>query len=190
MSQFFLGVTAGNLPPSVAESFLTQDGTAVPLAHQLIINGFDSSEDNQNGITTKGGVVGTGTSNEVDVVLTNRITGTATTTDAATTQTLYSFPLGATPGTYILEVQVIGYNITDELSAGYNSTRVIRTDGATAVLISANPGIIAEETDGATNMDDVLVANGISGNNATLTANGILDKTIHWLALTNYIFVS
>lgn len=182
-----INVAGGGGGGSPVQTLTGDTGGAVPpTANNIFILGAQSTDNNTVGITFAGNpgistLLGT---------LTNRITGTATTTDAATTQTLYSFPLGATPGTYILEVQVIGYNITDELSAGYNSTRVIRTDGATAVLISANPGIIAEETDGATNMDDVLVANGISGNNATLTANGILDKTIHWLALTSYIFVS
>lgn len=186
MSQFFQGVTAGALPPSVATQFNTQNGNAVPLANVLIINAIDSTENNSNGVISKGGVAGTGVSNEVDVVLTNRITGTATTTDAVTPQTVYSFPLGAVAGTYLLEVRVVGFNTTDSLSAGYTSYRVLRTDGATATEISATPGIISEET----TMTGVLVSNGVSGNNATLTITGLAGKTINWLALTTYIFTS
>lgn len=183
MSQIYKSPAAGPVPPSVPTSFVTQDGTAVPALNILLVNGFDSSENNDNGIITKGGVIGTGTSNEMDIVLTNRITGTATTTDAATTQNLYTFPLGATPATYLLEVQVIGYNATDALSAGYTSSRVLKTDGITATLINTSLGIVAEE--GA--MTGVLVANGVSGNNATLDVNGLIGKTIRWSALTTYM---
>lgn len=40
MSQFYQGVTAGSLPPSVATSYLLDDGnSAVPLANVLQVNG-------------------------------------------------------------------------------------------------------------------------------------------------------
>lgn len=177
-----LNRASGPVPPAVATSYVTQNGTAVPLANILIVNGFDSTENNDNGIITKGGVVGTGTSNEVDIVITNRITGTATTTDAATPQVLYSFSLGATPGAYLIEVRLVAYNVTDAIAAGYTSFRLTKTDGIIATDVSATPGFISEET----TMTGVLAVNSVSGNNLLLTVNGLAGKTINWLALTTY----
>lgn len=187
MSQIYKPLTSsGPIPPIIPTSFVTQDGTAVPLANVLLIDGIDSSENNDNGIISKGGVAGTGTSNEVDIVLTNRITGTATTTDNITPQTLSSFSLGAIPATYLLEIRIIAYNITDALSAGYTSTSTIRTTGASGTEIDAAPGIISEE--GA--MSGVIVQNQIVGNSLEIEVTGLAGKTINWKSLTTYIKVT
>jgi hypothetical protein len=54
MSQFYVGVTAGSLPPTVPTSFLLDDtGVAVPLANQIIVHG-------DTGVTTS-----LGASNEI-----------------------------------------------------------------------------------------------------------------------------
>ncbi len=186
MSQIYKSSASGPVPPAVPTSFVTQNGTAVPAANILLVNAFDSTEDNDNGIITKGGVVGTGTANEVDVIITNRITGSATTTDALTPQTIYSFSLGATPATYLFDIQIIAFNVTDSLSAGYTSTSTIRTTGAASSEISADPGIISEEG----TMTGVVVQNQINGNSIEVVVTGLLGKTIHWEALTTYIKVS
>lgn len=178
-----ISTTSGPVPPTVPTSFVTDvNSPAIPAANVLNVPGGQTSINNNNGIQTDG----SSGSNTLTSQLTNRITGTATTNDAVTVQTIYSFPAGLIPGTYLLEVRVIGFNVTSNLSAGYTSYRVIRTDGATATLISANPGIISEE--GA--MTGVIVTNGTSANNITLTVQGYNADVIHWRALTTYVFVS
>lgn len=186
MSNAFLRTTAGNLPPVVATSYVTQDGTAVPAANILIVNGFDSDENNENGIITKGGVVGTGTVNEVDVVITNRITGTGTTTDGVTPVTLFTFPLGASPGTYLFQINVTVFDLTSSLSAGYVDFAAVRTTGAVAFDIGTQPALIVEEGI----LSTASVNPTINGNSFEFTVTGVAGETINWYVLATYIFVS
>ena len=127
MSQFFQTLNSGNvpIPPSVATSYVTQDGTAVPANNILIVNAFDSTEDNSNGLITKGGVVGTGTANEVDIVITNRLQGTGSTVGAVTAD-LVTFSLGATPATYVIEANTLANGIYIVELSDVNSKAVIR----------------------------------------------------------------
>ena len=180
MSQFFIPTTAGNLPPAVPTSFVTNSGVATPVANVLNVLGDDSTINNVNGITT------TGSGNTATVLLTNRIVGTGTTTDGTTPQTLYTFPLGATPGTYLFFTKVVAYNVTDSLSAGYSSFRVNRTTGAAASNIGATTAFATEEG----TMSGVDVVNSVAANNATLQATGLPGKTINFFAVTDYIFIS
>lgn len=183
MSQFYQGVTSGALPPSVPTSFVTQDGTAVPAANVLIVNGFDSTEDNDNGIITKGGVVGTGTANELDIVVTNRVTGSVTTSDA-TPITIASFVLPAI-GVYAFDFNVASFNITDVLGAAYSLFVGIRSDGVTATKLNLEDKIVNEEIgDTACN-----VSASVSGNSILIQATGIAAKTINWKAVGTYVFV-
>lgn len=176
-------LASGVIPPVIPTSFITDDGTAIPAANILNVNAIDSTENNDNGHLTR---ANPNLGDNLEIVLTNRVTGTATTTDAVTPQTLTSFSLGATPGTYLYQIQIVAYNVTDSLSAGYTSTSVLRTDGATVTEVNATPGLIAEES----TMEDVVVQNQISGNSAETVVTGLAGKTINWKALNTYIMVS
>jgi len=185
LSQFYQGVTTGSLPPSVPTTFETQDGAAVPAANILIIDGFDSRENNVNGIITKGGVVGTGTSNEVDVVITNRLkNATVITTVGAVTTPIITF----TPtviGTYAIECRVSAYNTTASLGAGYSIFGSIRFDGVNSNLCGTVDRIVNEE--GAMSSANVTMT--VSGGNILINGVGYAAQTINWNAVALYTFV-
>lgn len=174
------------IPPEVATSYVTNNGTAIPSANVLQIVAIDVTDDNQNGIQVEGGLVQTGASNKVEVQLTNRITGTGTTTDDTTLVPLFSFDLGATPGTYLFQHNVLAYNVTDSTSLGYVIYKVVRTDGTAGVPISSQPGIQGDEDD----MVNALVQGAVLGNTVAIRVRGLLDKTIHWYTKTTYDFIS
>ena len=175
-----INTSSGPVPPTVPTSFVTDSGTAIPAANILNVLGIDASTNDLDGVTT------TGSGNTLNVVLTNRITGTATTTDAVTPVNIYTFPLGATPGTYLFNAKFVAYNLTDSLSAGYMSTASVRTTGAAGTVIDAANSFYSEE--GA--MSGTVITNSVSGNDLVLTVTGLAGKTIHYVALTDYIFVS
>lgn len=186
MSQFFQGVTASSLPPSVAEEFDTQSGNAVPSAHVILFNAYDSSENNDNGIVTKGGTAsgdppGTGATNEMDVYLTNRVTGTVTTADATIT-TIITFPLGATPGTYHVYGDVQAFNSSIPAGGAYSYSGGYRTDGATATELGIELHDEFEDSDLVTS--EIYITT--SGNNVLVQVQGVLATSINWSALLEY----
>ncbi len=184
MSQITKTLTSGGpIPPVIPTSFVTQDGTAVPAANILIVNGFDSAENNANGIITKGGVVGTGTANEVDVVITNRIQSNATTNGAVTTP-IITFPLTVV-GTYAIECRVAAYNTTSTLGAGYSVFGTARFDGVNANLCGTPDKIINEEG----TMSNANVTMTVSGADVLINGVGYLAQVINWSAVGLYTFV-
>ncbi len=185
MSHWDVGTTSGNLPPTVPTSFVTQNGTAVPLANVLIINADDSTENNNNGIVSKGGVAGTGTANEVDIIITNRVQGSGTTV-GATTSDLFTLPLGAVAGTYLFEVRVVAYNASTPASAGFSTYTTFRTNGITATLIDDTDAVVHQEAS-LSLIDTNMVAN---GNNAIFRVTGQAGLTVDWNCVGLYTFVS
>lgn len=182
MSQFYQGVTAGVLPPVVPTSFVTDENSpSVPIASILNLLGGTVSEDNPNGIQTDG----SSGSNTVTVQLTNRVQGTVTTANATPT-TLATFALGAVPGVYNFDIQIVGYDLTDLAGAGYFISGSVRTTGAAAVLVGT-PDKITNEEAATTTCDANLV---VSGNNAIIQVTGVAGSTINWNGLGQYIFVS
>lgn len=180
MSNTQLATTTGSMP-SVPTSFLTQDGTAIPALNVLLVNGFDSSENNDNSIITKGGVVGTGTSNEVDVIITNRQTGTITTADATLT-TILTFSLGATPGTFYVYGNIQAFASSIPASAAYSFSGGYRTDGASGTEL----GTEFHDTfqDAALSTTDIFLS--ASGNNVIVQVQGIAATNLNWNCLLEY----
>lgn len=181
MSQIHVPSTSSN--PAIPTSFQTQNGTAVPAANILIVDGFDSTENNNNGIITKGGLVGTGTANEVDVVITNRLQGSGSTVGAVTT-TIATMDLGATAGNYAWEFYVSGYESTGPSGTAYNIMSCIRTTGAAGTLVGVSDESFVE--DAALAASDVQIT--VTGNSVNVTCVGIALLTINWNVVATYVF--
>ena len=183
MSQIIKNLASGPVPPSVATSYVTQNGTAVPLANVLIVNAETSTENNANGLITKGGVAGTGTQNEVDIVITNRIIGSVSTVGATTSPIITFTP--TVIGTYAIEARVSAYNTTASLGGGYSVFGTARFDGVNSNLCGTPDKITNEE--GA--MSSANVTFTVSGANILINGVGYAAQTINWSAVGLYTFV-
>jgi hypothetical protein len=184
MSQIYVPITSST--PAIPTSFETQDGDAVPALNVLLIDAFDSEEENDNGITTKGGTdagdpPGTGTANEVSIYLTNRITSSVTTNSIIITN-LITFDLGIIPGTYFLWGNVQAYNVDVPSGSSFTFSGAYRTDGATATFIAGEFANVFEEA----NMEDTEANLDVVGNSATLDVQGLVGEEIHWVGLMEY----
>ena len=182
MSQFYVGSTGGSIPPSVPEQFTADDGTiAVPVANNLNVLSRSTSANNTNGIDTTVDVNG---SDNLYIQLTNRITGSVTTSNATPT-TIASFSLGATPAVFVFDIQISSFNATDVNGDGYFISGSARTDGATAVLCGTPDKIINEEVSDTADANMV-----VSGNNVIIQATGIAGKTHRWRTVATYVEVT
>lgn len=201
MSQAGIINTAGGpSPPSVATSYTTNNGTAVPALNVLDIRGIDNTtafinpntnignNNNPSGIIVIGGAAQTGASNRVDVQLSNRIHGSGTTTDGTNPVILYTFSLGSVPGTYLFESYITAYDQTDALGAAFVTFAAVRTNGVGAVLIGSNSPLISEE--GALSGIAIGTVVGAISNTFFIRAQGIVNATIDYSIVTNYQFVS
>lgn len=181
MSEIIKPVTAGNLPPVVPTSFVTDiNSPAIPDANILDVFGGSVTTNNVNGIQTDGSSGG----HVLTIELTNRITGSVTTTNATPT-TIASFALGATPAVFVFDIQISSFNVTDVNGDGYFISGSARTDGTTAVLCGTPDKIINEEVSDTADADMV-----VSGNNVIIQATGIAGKTHRWKTVATYVEVT
>lgn len=173
------GILSVTASPSVPTSFVTDSGTAVPVANILNVLGSDTTVNDDDGIR----VIGSG--NTVTVQLTNRATGTATTNDATPTTAL-TFSLGATPGVYYVEGNITAFNSTDTAGGVYNFVSGFRTTGVAATEIGTEFKDSFEEAAMAASDFNVVA----SGNDIIIEVEGIAAKTINWNVSLTYRFVS
>ncbi len=180
MSQVIKNLASGPVPPTVAQSYVTDvNSPAIPAANVLDVFGGSVSTNNNNGVQTDG----SSGSNVLTVQLTNRITGSVTTTNATPT-TIASFSLGATPAVFVFDIQISSFNVTDVNGDGYFISGSARTDGATAVLCGTPDKIVNEEVVDTADANMV-----ISGNNVIIQATGIAGKTHRWRTVATYVEV-
>lgn len=179
MSQFYVGVTAGSLPPVVPTSFVTDNGIAVPVAN--IINFLTD----QTASNFDEGITDTGSGNTVTHFLTNRQTGTVTTADATIT-TILTFPLGAVAGTFYITGNIQAFNASTPAGAAYSFSSGYRTDGATSTELAA---VEFHDTfqDAALTTSDIFLS--ASGNNVLVQVQGVIGLQLNWNCLLEYRFV-
>lgn len=164
----------------------TQLGNAVPSGGILLFNAYDSSENNDNGIVTKGGVSagdppGTGSVNEEDVYLTNRQTATVTTTDATLT-TILTFPLGATPGTFYVIGNVQAFNASTPSGGAFSFSGGYLTSGAAATELGTEYHDDFKSL--ALITSDIFL--NVSGNNVLVQCQGVAGLVVNWNCVLEY----
>jgi hypothetical protein len=172
-----INTTSGPVPPSVATQYVTDSGTAIPALNILNVNGA-------NGITVSANP--NGSNNILITAGENTLVGTVTTIGAVTGDVI-TFSLGAVPGVYTFDCKIAGFAVVGgPLGSGYTIVGSVRTTGAAAVLIQDQAVDHFEE--------GILIAGSavltVSGNNAIFRVTGTAATTIHWKAVSEYIFVS
>lgn len=201
MSQIYKSGASGPVPPIVATSYTTDirnnDGTltpghAIPSGNVLIVKGRESSQNNINGIRTDADTEG---SNNLFIELTNRATGTGTTT-GATDADIITFDLGATPGVYTFDIKVSGFahgGFGSPLGTGYTIVGGVRTDGLAGTLLPTQ--VVDHFEEGALGVAPQATAKiVVTGNDAIVRVTGKTDGgagfAMNWSATLNYNFVS
>lgn len=170
---------SGPVPPQVPTSFITDDGTAIPAANILNVNSLDSIENNDNGIITR---ANPNLSDNLEIILTNRISITATTSDGGgQTQTVTLMtPINGTALNF--ECNFIGYDSGNNEAAGGDQQGLARKSGGIVTVVGTNDSFDQSDA-GLVAVDWNVIATG-----ADLQAEfvGIAGRTITWKATFTY----
>ncbi len=180
MSQIIKSLLSGPVPPQVPTEFVTDDGTAIPAANILNVNGIDSTENNDNGILTR---ANPDLSDNLEIIISNRLFGTVTTA-GLTTSAISTFS-PTVIGTYSIEYRVSAYNTTSSLGAGYSVFGTMRFDGVNCNLCGTPDKIVNEE--GAMSAANATMT--VSGGSVSVNGVGYLGQTINWAAVGLYTFI-
>lgn len=172
----------GSIPGDVAQTYVFDDGSGVPVNHVFNIKGAALSTDTVNGIYTRANPDG---SINGEVALTNRLNGTATSTNGST-ENIISFTLSSMVSKcYRFNIDIIGRDTDSGDCVGYTLLATFKTNGATANIVSV-PYIDNDED--ASLLDASINMVG-SGNDAVLQVTGVADRTISYRATGYYVVV-
>lgn len=176
MSQFFKAFQSGS-SPTIPTSFITDDGTAVPADNELNILGDDTTENNVNGITT------TGSGDTVTVLLTNRVSLTAITSDGGGQTQSVTLVTPDNDTGFTFRVLVNAYDATNNETAGGELIGMGRKEVGSVTIIAEND--VFSDSDlalAATEWD--IIAN---GGDVDIQVVGVAGRTIVWRCLYEYI---
>lgn len=185
MSQIYKTITSGGpIPPEIPTSFVTDNGTAIPDLNILNVKGLDDIQNNENGIFTR---ANPNLSNNLEIVLSNRIMVSATTIGATTEIVNVYIPPASSSQTFI--VRIVGYDSTNNESSNGVLMGGSNVSGAGAVVVvgtndafdESSPGVIPPPGMTATDWDVVT-----DGAALQISFTGVLDRTIVWVALFEY----
>ncbi len=169
---------SGPLPPTVATSYVTDiNSPAIPAGNLLNVPGGSVTTDNVNGIQTDG----SSGSNTLTVELTNRMTGSGTSTNGSTV-TLIDFPL-TNNQSYRFTFDVIGRDTTSGDTYGYKIFATVKRIAGVSTIIDT-PFDDSDEDNDAASLDIV-----ISGNDVHVDATGVTGTTIIYKAVGTYVVV-
>ena len=160
----------------------TDDGVVTPAGGNVNLLADDTTANNVNGITVDGN-----TANTATILLTNRLQGTGTSTNASNAD-LITLDLGGSAAVYRFEFLVAGRSTAGAATGqgvSYFLTGAVRTDGATATIIST-PFQDVDEDAALIGGAAAIVA---SGNNLILRLVGILGETISYNSVGSYVVV-
>ncbi len=181
MSQIYKSLLSGPVPPAVPTSFVTDDGTAIPAANVLNVLGIDSTENNVSGILTR---ANPNLSNNLEIVITNRLQGTGSTVGAVTAD-IITFALSAVAHVYTFDFSIAGFSSGSSEGVGYTLVGSVRSDGATATVLP-NQTLDNFEEGALVACTALMVA---SGNNVILRVTGTAGTTIQWGAVGTYVLI-
>lgn len=183
MSQFYIqgnGSGPTPIPGSVPEQFNTdKNSPSVPVAHIENVFGGTSFDDNPNGIQTDGSSGG----NTLTIQLTNRLQGTATTSDGAgQTQTILTYAMNVA-STVTFEVSLAAIEASGPNGVGgFVSGTVFRGGGAPLVI-----GIVDVQSNTTAALNGATFNLTVSGNNAIITVTGKAGFLIEWVAVATFV---
>ncbi len=176
MSQFFQGVTAGGLPPSVPTSFTTDNSTvAIPSANN--INVFTPGNGTQGIATSASG--STITITLIDTFL----SGTAQTVNAGNATFTSVVPVPISNSVVNIRANIAGYAKSSEIAIGAELIGAVRNVGAVLQII--------QDVEVTRNNDASLAAWSAtfttSGTNVLIQVTGVAGFTINWTAIIDYV---
>jgi len=175
MSQIFKGVAS---TPSVATTYTTDSGSAVPVANNLNIIGDQTVVNDNQGIVTSA------SGSTVSVKLTNRQTGQINTSDDTPTPIL-SFMFGSSGDVTTFEGTVTAIRADNGHGASWRVFSSFRSDGASTTEIGEDVSLNFNDID----LSTASVGFSAIGNAAVLQVIGIVGVSMRWDAMITYRMV-
>ncbi len=170
---------SGPVPPTVATSYVTDNGTtAIPALNVLNVNGGSVTTDNVNGIATR---ANPDLSKFLEIDLTNRLTGSGTSINGSTV-TLIDFPL-IDNQSYRFTFDVIGRDTTSGDTYGYKFFATVKRIAGVSSIVDT-PFDDSDEDNIAASLAIV-----ISVNDVHVDATGVAGTTIIYKAVGTYVVV-